>query len=216
MPRRLKLPLDAPLPASQQRSRQTLDRLLAAAEDALREDGPDGATLRSIAQRAGVSIGIVYRRFPDKDTILRAVYIRFFERVAALNATNLSSPNLAQLSLRTVIRRLVEGIAAGYRANRSLLRALILYARTHDDADFKRRAAALNAAALDGIVALLEARASEIDHPNPADAIRFGVRAVASTLQEYLIFETPGTDHVDRDTVVSETTRLFLRYLGVG
>src|SRR6185503_11170779 len=44
---------DAPLPVTQRRSQETLDRLLAAAENALREEGPDGATLRSIAERAG-------------------------------------------------------------------------------------------------------------------------------------------------------------------
>jgi len=143
------------------------------------------------------------------------VYIRFFERTTTLNAANLASSHLAQISVQTLARRLIEGMVAGYRANRSLLRSLILYARTHDDADFKRRAAALNAAALDGIVALFAARASEIHHPNPAAAIRFGLRAVASTLQDNLLFDTPGVDQVDRDALVPEATRLFLRYLGV-
>lgn len=206
---------DAPLPASQQRSRETLDRLLTAAEELLREEGADGATLRGIAARAGVSVGIVYRRFPHKDAVLRAVYVRFFERASLANTRNLASPHFATLSLPTVARRLIEGVAAGYRANRALLRALILYARTHEDPDFRRRAAALNATALEGIVRLFESRAEEIKHPNPALAIRFAVRAAAAILQDSLIFETAGLEPVERESVVLETTRLFLRYLGI-
>jgi AcrR family transcriptional regulator len=86
---------DSPLPTEQTRSQETLERLLTAAELVLRDEGPDGATLRAIADRAGVSVGIVYRRFPDKDTVLRAVYMRFFERSAAANATALRDPRLS-------------------------------------------------------------------------------------------------------------------------
>jgi AcrR family transcriptional regulator len=207
---------DSPLPTSQRRSQDTLERLLTAAEDALREEGPDGATLRGIADRAGVSIGIVYRRFPDKDTILRAVYIRFFERSAARNREGLASPHWQQLTLPTIVRLLIEGIVAGYRSNQPLLRALILYARTHNDPDFKRRAQALNATALEGVATLLESRSAEIDHPSPNMAIRFAMTSVAAVLQEHVVFEAAGaTSSIDRQQLVTETTRLFLRYLGI-
>ena len=207
---------DSPLPTSQRRSQDTLERLLTAAEDALREEGPDGATLRGIADRAGVSVGIVYRRFPDKDTILRAVYIRFFERSASRNRESLASAHWEQLTLPTVARRLIEGIVAGYQANQPLLRALILYARTHDDPDFKRRAQALNATALEGITTLLDSRIAEIDHPSPGMAIHFAVTSVAAVLQEHVVFQAAGaTASIDRQQLVTETTRLFLRYLGV-
>ena len=32
----------------------------------------------AIAARAGMSVGNVYKRFPDKDSLIRAVYARFF------------------------------------------------------------------------------------------------------------------------------------------
>ena len=44
----------------------TTERLLEAAESLLRERGVDAATLRAIADRAGVSVGIVYRQFQTK------------------------------------------------------------------------------------------------------------------------------------------------------
>jgi AcrR family transcriptional regulator len=206
-------PPDSPLPATQRRSQETLDRLVSAAEDALREDGLEGATLRGIADRAGVSVGIVYRRFPDKDTILRAVYIRFFEKSAANNRASLEPRIWQGRTVTAIARMLIEGMAAGYEKNRALLRALILYGKTHEDAEFKRRAQAVNESALEALVALFESRASEIDHPNPRLAIRFAVKSVAGLLQERIIFATRA--ELERDQLITETNRLFLRYLGV-
>jgi len=44
-------------------------------------DGAEAATVPAIAERAGASVGAVYRRFPDKDALLRAVCERFLERI---------------------------------------------------------------------------------------------------------------------------------------
>ena len=65
-------------PAKQARSRLTVHRLLSAAEALLEHGGLEAATVPAIAETAGVSVGVVYRRFPDKDALLRAVYERFF------------------------------------------------------------------------------------------------------------------------------------------
>src|SRR5580692_92355 len=67
------------LPVHQARSRDSLSRLLKATVEVLDEDGIEGATIPRIAARAGVSPGTVYRRFPDKDALLREVCIRAFE-----------------------------------------------------------------------------------------------------------------------------------------
>jgi AcrR family transcriptional regulator len=52
--------------------------LLAAARHALVERGPD-APLEDIARRAGVGIGTLYRRFPDRATLLKAVVLDAME-----------------------------------------------------------------------------------------------------------------------------------------
>ena len=46
-------PADRPHPVLQQRSRETVERLLDAAEATLRDEGCEGATLRAISERAG-------------------------------------------------------------------------------------------------------------------------------------------------------------------
>lgn len=204
---------DSPLPTEQTRSQETLERLLTAAELVLRDEGPDGATLRAIADRAGVSVGIVYRRFPDKDTVLRAVYMRFFERSAAANATALRDPRLSAMPAGPLARRLIDGAAAGYRTHRRLLRALLMYARSHEDPEFQRRAEAVNAAAFDGVAKLFESRVREIRHPDPAAAIVFGLRAVGAVLQDCILFDPSGARDTDR--MLIEVTRMFLNFLGV-
>src|ERR1700716_368898 len=55
--------------------------VLAAARDVFVEHGAD-APLDEVARRAGVGIATLYRRFPDRATLMRAVVLEVLERVA--------------------------------------------------------------------------------------------------------------------------------------
>ena len=72
----------AALPARQRRSRDTRERLMAAVELVIRDIGLERATVRAIASRAGVAVGSIYRRFPNKRALLLAVQERFLARRA--------------------------------------------------------------------------------------------------------------------------------------
>jgi AcrR family transcriptional regulator len=61
---------DRPLRRDAERNRQ---RILEAAHEAFAEDGL-AVTLDEIAQRAGVGVGTVYRRFPDKERLIDALF----------------------------------------------------------------------------------------------------------------------------------------------
>src|SRR6476661_5331228 len=65
-------------PPQQTRSQETLDRILDAAERVLDEKTFSEATLAEIMERAGVTVGAFYRRFPDKDALLHLLDERFF------------------------------------------------------------------------------------------------------------------------------------------
>jgi AcrR family transcriptional regulator len=54
-------------------ARRNRERILAAAHDVFREEGPD-ASLGEIARRAGVGIGTLYRHFPDRHALLDALF----------------------------------------------------------------------------------------------------------------------------------------------
>ena len=58
---------------SQARSRATLDIILEAAAQLLESVGESGFNTNALAERAGVSIGTLYRYFPDKQSIIAAL-----------------------------------------------------------------------------------------------------------------------------------------------
>jgi AcrR family transcriptional regulator len=68
-------------------ARRNLEQLLEAARDLVAEKGA-GVALEEVAQRAGVGIATLYRRFPDRTALLRGVVLDALEqtRVAAEQA----------------------------------------------------------------------------------------------------------------------------------
>ncbi len=63
-------------------ARRNLEQLLAAARDAVAEKGA-GVALEEVAQRAGVGIATLYRRFPDRTALLRGVVIDALDQTRA-------------------------------------------------------------------------------------------------------------------------------------
>ncbi|MEV0733817.1 TetR/AcrR family transcriptional regulator [Polymorphospora sp. NPDC050346] len=61
------------------RTRQVTERLSAAAFDILAEKGVDGLQYEELAARAKVGRATVYRRWPNRDDLLRDVLARFAE-----------------------------------------------------------------------------------------------------------------------------------------
>lgn len=64
-------------------ARRNHENLLAAARDVFVERGPD-APLDEVARRAGVGIGTLYRRFPDRTALAHAVVVDALTRTACL------------------------------------------------------------------------------------------------------------------------------------
>lgn len=65
----------------QQRSRDRLDRVLAAADAVLAEDGYDVFTTSAVAARAEVPASTVYRWFADKDELATALLMQHLDRL---------------------------------------------------------------------------------------------------------------------------------------
>jgi AcrR family transcriptional regulator len=202
-------------PPKQERSRHTLHRLMAATEALLEHGGLDSTTVPAIAKAAGLSVGVVYRRFPDKDMLLREVYIRFFETTFAQNRVQIQLVGTKQASLEKLARGLVRGMAEAYRRRRGLLRALMQYARTHPDREFRRKAEQLNRATMASVASLLLGHRHEIKHPHPDVAIEFGLLAVASVLQNAVLEEDSVAGFKIPEHLDEELVRMFFRYLGI-
>lgn len=155
------------------------DALILAALDLVGEAGPEAATVRAIADRAGVTPGLIRHYFSSKDELIRAAYRRLMEwltqdsSVALLQADKGPKAQLVafvQASLRPpVVDPARLGLWAGflnalrrdpemrvihdqgYRAYRDLLEALIAaLPRDATAAQCRRDAIACNAV-IDGL-----------------------------------------------------------------
>lgn len=108
----------------QERARDTVDVVLEAAAQLLEATGEAGFNTNAVAERAGVSIGTLYRYFPDKQAILRALALRETEahrdRVMAALA---GGQGVARD--RAMIRAFVQAFAGRHRARRIAASALL-------------------------------------------------------------------------------------------
>jgi AcrR family transcriptional regulator len=99
---------------TQNRSRERLQRVLDAAEKVLADEGARALTTTRIAQVARVPVGSVYHYFPDKESIVDAVAIRYWSDFEDLVA------GVAQADEREPLDdpagALVETLAAGFRS----------------------------------------------------------------------------------------------------
>src|SRR3954464_16035542 len=68
------------LEPQQERSRESLRKLLKAATEVLGQHGVEGTTIPRIAHHAGLTPGAVYRRFRDKDALLETVILGILQR----------------------------------------------------------------------------------------------------------------------------------------
>lgn len=102
------------MPAQRLRAdaQRNLDRILNAARDVFLEQGFD-APLDEIAQRAGVGIATLYRRFPDRQALARGVALDVWRRVGHEARLALDEePTAFQALARYLHRALDLGIGA--------------------------------------------------------------------------------------------------------
>jgi AcrR family transcriptional regulator len=94
---------DRPLRRDAERNRQ---RILEVARDAFAEDGLS-VTLDEIARRAGVGVGTIYRRFPDKEQLIDALFEDRMQEFAAEAETAMQADD-PWIALVTFLERATE------------------------------------------------------------------------------------------------------------
>ncbi len=214
------MPRKTTLPAHQARSRESLTRLVKATIEVLDKDGIEGATIPRIAARAGLSPGAVYRRFPDKDALMREVCLRVFESNYKHTKELVAADRWKEKPLPEVARSVIDLTLKGHRQHRGLLRALLFFIWQHPDAAFVRRCDEMEWKTFQDVADLLLTRRSEIRHPHPESAIRFAMLMVGIAAQGVLVLPPDPKDlsrlWPDVDAQLErELPRMFLRYLGV-
>jgi AcrR family transcriptional regulator len=112
-------PATRPLRADARRNR---DRLLAVAAEALLADAE--VPLETVAERAGVGIGTLYRHFPNRDALVEAVYRHEVEELCDAAPDLLRGEGPAVEALREWMGRFVR-YAATKRGLGAALRAAV-------------------------------------------------------------------------------------------
>lgn len=110
------------------KSEATAGKILDAALALFREQGFEAATMRAIAERAGVATGAAYYYYPSKDAIIMDFYRRSCEQMQEELRLTLASVKKLEDGLRKLIRVKLTHFAP----NRDVLRALL-----HNGADPK-------------------------------------------------------------------------------
>src|SRR5689334_21668556 len=117
-------------PPKQKRSQESLERVLEASTSLLEENGFDAFTIQDVSQRADVSVGAIYARFGNKESLLRAVHRYAMESIQPEHeavATGNGRP------ARDVIDGAVRTIAGIFRGNERLLRAFMHLGAVDDE-----------------------------------------------------------------------------------
>lgn len=206
-------------PPVQKRSRESLRRMLDAAEVVLAKHGLEGAILPRIAAQARTSTANVYRRFRDKDALMAAVFQRLRERSAAAMSAQVNPEMVRRIGLVQFSRNVIEGMIRNYRSDSGLSRATIQYSERHWKTEFVRKTRASEAQSFETMVDTFMVWRDQIKHPNPERAVRFGFVLIALVLRELILFRRTRIFEdllpLDDDILKEELPRMFLHYLGV-
>ena len=201
-------------PPQQSRSQETLDRILDAAEQVLAEKAFGEATLAEIMERAGVTVGAFYRRYPDKNALLRHLDERFFGEMLAKADVFFEPARWAGSTTREIIENLTREAVEVYAARRGLLRSLFLRART--DTVLQQSALHVNEQFISGLRGLLLERRAEMSHPDPDRAIELGFMMTIGSLRELVVFgETWPAPPAHTPALAAEVARMYCGYLGI-
>lgn len=198
-------------PPLQRRSQESLERVLTAGFELLKEDGFEGFTLQAVSKRAGVSIGSIYARVPSREALIMAIY----ERVMVWTEEDQLSPSSARegLAPRERIEMLVSELANQMLTHGSDLRVFMRQAAVNPDI-WARGSEKSQATAEQFRRAVLE-HPGDVGHADPELAIDVAFRMMYCTIARRIThgpyFES--AREVSDEQLVAELARAIADYL---
>ena len=193
-----------------------MERLLAATIDVIEEKGLAGVTIPEIAAAAGASTGSVYRRFTDKDALIRTAFLQLLEAAHEANRASLPQERFQGLGLDEALLAVGRALVAQYRGRAGLLKALDQFLEVQTDEAFRARATALIEANLRGVIEALLPFRDRITAEDPERAITFALLSAATVievnkLQAPLLWRRMLP--LDDDALATETAKAMAAYL---
>lgn len=172
-------------PPKQRRSRESYERVLDAAHALLEENGFEGLTVQEVATRSGVSVGAIYERFGNKETLLRDVHARLMELMSNAHES-VGQPAAGAPAAAPAIGTVVAGMARIMNDNRKVLRAFMHLGAV--DEVISARGSKASIALSKSFKRALEPYAAEFRHPDPDVALDVAFRVAYSTLARQVMY----------------------------
>ena len=131
-------------------TQNTKERIRQAAVRVFSREGFDRASVKSIAEEAGVAVGSIYNHFRDKDDLLVSVFEQVFrQRISLLDELKGEG-----LPIRDQVERLLEDHFNRAREHKELAE-LLLYERFHRGGRLRARIVSLQRGIVDRIADIL-------------------------------------------------------------
>ncbi len=203
---------------SQERSLQTHNALLDAAEKLLKERPWEEISTVAIMVEAGLSNGAIYGRFKSKDNLLVALYERHdkhlkerFKRQQKKRVRSEKNETIEQF-----LEREIDQLVGVMYENRWLLRAMGLLSRQKPEV-VSQNTRGERRDMFEKIVSSVLTFKDNFDHPNPERGAELAVFFVSTILREAILYQGPhfGTLDISENELKESVKRMAMSYLGV-
>jgi AcrR family transcriptional regulator len=162
-------------PALQPRSKETEHRILQTAVQILGQSGAEGLTTVNVSEAAGVSVGTIYRRFGNKEQLLRstqAEFLRTFQEHLDKRLANLTAAQAADPT--STISHATKSMCENFRDYAAPLKQLLLIGMQNPQIYSDGHRASVEGGRKFGAI-ILRLR-SAIAHDDPDNAVDFTYR----------------------------------------
>jgi len=191
----------------QDRSKATVETILAATARVLVKKGFDGLTTNAVAEQAGVSIGSLYQYFPSKEALVAALIEQHIEEMNAAILTELT--RVSKLPMAQAVRAVIELTIRAHSIEPELHRVLTeqvprvgRLARLAEADSICRRM----------VAGILAARKDELAIADPDTSAFILVASIESITHRAALF---APERLRDPRLIDEAVALVTRYLGV-
>ncbi len=198
-------------PALQGRSRDTLERILDAAERLLSKRLFRDISVADIAKAAHASPTSLYARFESKQALLGAIFQRYAASQRESIDQLLAVGQWRHVPLASALRQTLPVVLGIYRAKQGLIRAFLEQAA--EDARFRQAWAEVGEFIRERVTRLVMDHVSEVGHPQPEQGVRLALETLFATIALRIVMHDFNAPQVD--ALTDDLSGMMLRHMGI-
>src|SRR3954447_22619430 len=200
-------------PPKQKRSQESLERVLGAATELLEEQGFDAFTIQDVSRRSDVSVGAIYARFGNKESLLRAVHRHAMDAIQPEHEAVAAADGRPDTPVHEVIVAAVGTVAGIFRGNEKLLRAFMHLGAVDDEISRRGSEGSIDLSRQFATTVL--AHRDELAHPDPQTGVDVAFRMAYCTFARQVMYGPAFESDrpIDWDELVDEVGAACAAYL---